>query len=124
MLVDWRLDRLGRTVKGMVDLEQTLQGKGIQFRCLTGGIDTSTTPGTRTALSANAWDAYLILDKAIPEAHKKARPRTIEFRNALRDALESVPGTTVTGGVLDYILSYHCSYKDCAPIILKVVNRD
>lgn len=44
-LVVWKLDRLGRTVKGLVDLVQTLQEKGIQFRSLTDGIDTSTTAG-------------------------------------------------------------------------------
>ena len=41
----WKLDRLGRTVKGLVDLVQTLQVKDIQFRSLTDGIDTSTTAG-------------------------------------------------------------------------------
>jgi DNA invertase Pin-like site-specific DNA recombinase len=44
-LVVWKLDRLGRTVKGLIDLVQTLQDKGIQFRSLTDGIDTSTTAG-------------------------------------------------------------------------------
>ena len=44
-LVVWKLDRLGRTVKGLVDLVQTLQDKDIQFRSLTDGIDTSTTAG-------------------------------------------------------------------------------
>lgn len=41
----WKLDRLGRTVKGLVDLVQALQEKSIQFRSLTDGIDTSTTAG-------------------------------------------------------------------------------
>ena len=45
VLVVWKLDRLGRTVKGLVDLVQTLQDKDIQFRSLTDGIDTSTTAG-------------------------------------------------------------------------------
>lgn len=44
-LVVWKLDRLGRTVKGLVDLVQALQEKGIQFRSLTDGIDTSTSAG-------------------------------------------------------------------------------
>lgn len=44
-LVVWKLDRLGRTVKGLVDLVTTLEGRGIQFRSLTDGIDTSTGPG-------------------------------------------------------------------------------
>ena len=44
-LVVWKLDRLGRTVKGLVDLVTKLESDGIQFRSLTDGIDTSTGPG-------------------------------------------------------------------------------
>lgn len=44
-LVVWKLDRLGRTVKGLVDMVAGLQARGIQFRSLTDGIDTSTPAG-------------------------------------------------------------------------------
>lgn len=44
-LVIWKLDRLGRTVKGLVDLVEDLQARDIQFRSLTDGIDTSTPSG-------------------------------------------------------------------------------
>lgn len=44
-LVVWKLDRLGRTVKGLVDLVEEMLAKGIQFRSLTDGIDTSTPAG-------------------------------------------------------------------------------
>jgi DNA invertase Pin-like site-specific DNA recombinase len=44
-LVVWKLDRLGRTVKGLVDMVTDLETKGIQFRSLTDGIDTSTGAG-------------------------------------------------------------------------------
>lgn len=44
-LVVWKLDRLGRTVKGLIDLVGTLQERGVQFRSLTDGIDTSTPAG-------------------------------------------------------------------------------
>ena len=80
--------------------------------------------GSRNALSAHAWDAYLILEKVIPAALKKARPGTVEFRTALRDALESVPSITVTGGVLDYTANDHWGYKDNDPIIMKIVGGD
>ena len=44
-LAVWKLDRLGRTVKGLVELVGDLQGRGIQFTSLTDGIDTSTPAG-------------------------------------------------------------------------------
>jgi len=44
-LVVWKLDRLGRSVKGLVDLVESLQAKGIQFKSLTDAIDTSTPSG-------------------------------------------------------------------------------
>ncbi len=45
--------------------------------------------GTRTTFGGHLWDAYQLLAKAIPEAAKKAKPGTPQFRAALRDALET-----------------------------------
>lgn len=44
-LVVTRLDRLGRTVRGLVELLETLQERGVMFRSLTEGIDTTTPSG-------------------------------------------------------------------------------
>jgi len=44
-LVLWKLDRLGRNVKGLIELIEGLKEKGINFRSLTDGIDTSTPAG-------------------------------------------------------------------------------
>ena len=44
-LVVWKLDRLGRSVKNLVDLVGELQKKGIHFQSLTDAIDTGTTSG-------------------------------------------------------------------------------
>lgn len=44
-LVVWKLDRLGRTVRGLIDLVLQLQAGSIGFRSLTDGIDTSTAGG-------------------------------------------------------------------------------
>lgn len=44
-LVVWKLDRLGRTVKQLVEFVGDLQQRGIEFRSLTEGIDTSTPAG-------------------------------------------------------------------------------
>lgn len=44
-LVVWKLDRLGRSVKGLVDLVSTLQAQGVHLKSLTDAIDTSTSSG-------------------------------------------------------------------------------
>lgn len=45
MLVVWKLDRLGRSVKQLVDMVEELHKQGIQFKSLTDAIDTSTPSG-------------------------------------------------------------------------------
>ncbi|MBK6804066.1 MAG: ABC transporter substrate-binding protein [Betaproteobacteria bacterium] len=60
--------------------------------------------GTRSTFGGHAYDAYLLLNAAIPEALKKARPGTKEFRAALRDALEKA-NVVATHGV--YVMTPH-----------------
>ncbi|MCG5531583.1 recombinase family protein [Halorhodospira halochloris] len=44
-LVVWKLDRLGRSVKQLVDLVGDLQKQGVHFKSLTDSIDTGTPSG-------------------------------------------------------------------------------
>lgn len=44
-LVVWKLDRLGRNVKNLVNLVGELHKQGVQFKSLTDAIDTGTTSG-------------------------------------------------------------------------------
>lgn len=44
-LVVWKLDRLGRSVKHLVDLVGALHQRGVQFKSLTDAIDTTTPSG-------------------------------------------------------------------------------
>lgn len=44
-LVVWRLDRLGRSLKDLVEIISELEGKGIGFRSLTEAIDTTNAGG-------------------------------------------------------------------------------
>jgi DNA invertase Pin-like site-specific DNA recombinase len=44
-LVVWKLDRLGRSVKNLVDLVADLHQQGVQFKSLTNAIDTGTPSG-------------------------------------------------------------------------------
>lgn len=43
---------------------------------------------SRTTFGGHAYDSFVLLGKAIPDALQKAKPGTREFRAALRDALE------------------------------------
>jgi branched-chain amino acid transport system substrate-binding protein len=51
--------------------------------------------GAPNPFAGYAWDAMLILDAAVPDAAKKAKPGTPEFRAALRDSL--ISGREVVG---------------------------
>ena len=44
-LVVWKLDRLGRTMKGLIDLASQLESNKVELVSLTDGIDTKTSAG-------------------------------------------------------------------------------
>jgi DNA invertase Pin-like site-specific DNA recombinase len=44
-LVVWRLDRLGRSIRHLIDVISKLQARGIEFRSVTENIDTSSAGG-------------------------------------------------------------------------------
>ena len=56
---------------------------------------------SRTQFGAHAYDAQLVLQRIVPVALKKARPGTPEFRQALKDALESERDIVISHGVLN-----------------------
>jgi DNA invertase Pin-like site-specific DNA recombinase len=44
-LIVWKLDRLGRSVKNLIDLVGHLEHQDVHFKSITDGIDTSTASG-------------------------------------------------------------------------------
>jgi DNA invertase Pin-like site-specific DNA recombinase len=44
-LVVWKLDRLGRSVKGLVNLVNELEAQKVHFQSITDGVDTRRPPG-------------------------------------------------------------------------------
>ncbi|WP_350494868.1 hypothetical protein [Neopusillimonas aromaticivorans] len=76
--------------------------------------------GTRNQFAAHAYDAYLVLDKAVPVAMQKAKPGTEEFRVALKDALENHGSIPVTQGVLTYTKDDHFGFDKKAQMMLTI----
>jgi branched-chain amino acid transport system substrate-binding protein len=79
-------------------------------------------PGTLTTFGANAWDAMLILQQAIPVALKRAKPGTVEFRTALRDAIEGVRNLPTTHGMMNMSPTDHSGYAADAPVIITITG--
>lgn len=55
--------------------------------------------GSASPFGAHLWDAGLLLEQAIPEALRIARPGTPNFRRALRNAIEGVRNLVGANGV-------------------------
>ena len=69
--------------------------------------------GTKPAtFGANVYDAGLLLQRAIPEAAKRGKPGTPEFRAALRDALESTRELVGTQGVYNMTPADHSGFDE------------
>ena len=77
--------------------------------------------GSRTTFGGHAYDAYLLLVKAFPEALKKAKPGTKEFRTALRDALET-SNVVGTHGVFAMGPQEHNGLDNRARVMIKIDN--
>lgn len=79
---------------------------------------------SRSTFGGHGWDAYLLLSRAVPEAMKKAKPGTAEFRLALRDALEAVKELPATHGVYSMSAKDHNGFDARAVIMARIENGD
>ncbi len=75
---------------------------------------------SRTQFGAHANDALKVLQRIVPLALKKARPGTPEFRQALRDALESEKEIVISHGVLNFTPADHIGFDERAAVMLKI----
>ena len=78
--------------------------------------------GTRNAFAGYSYDGMLLLNAAVPEAMKKAKPGTAEFREALRDALENVKNVVGTHGVYNMDAKTHNGLDERARVVVQVQN--
>ena len=79
-------------------------------------------PGSRTTFGGHAWDAYILLQRAIPEALKKGQPGTKAFRAALRDALENSKEVPGANGVFNIVAGDHNGFDNRARVMVKIDN--
>jgi branched-chain amino acid transport system substrate-binding protein len=78
--------------------------------------------GTRNQFAAHGYDAYLLLQAIVPQALKKGKPGTPEFRAALKESLESTKGITITQGVVRYTPKDHFGLENNARVMLTIDN--
>lgn len=74
----------------------------------------------RNAFAGYAYDANVLLEKAVPEAMKTAKPGTPAFRAALRNALENLREVAGTHGVYTMSPANHNGMDARARVMVKV----
>ena len=76
--------------------------------------------GTMSTFGANTYDAGLLLQKSVPQALKSAKPGTPEFRQALRNALETSREVIGAQGVFNMSAQNHNGMDRRARVMMVV----
>lgn len=76
--------------------------------------------GSVSTFGGHAWDAGQMLQRAIPEALKTAQPGTVEFREALRSALENLKDLPVAHGIMNTTSADHNGLDERARVIVQI----
>jgi branched-chain amino acid transport system substrate-binding protein len=77
-------------------------------------------PGSRSTFGAHIWDVSLLLDSAIAEAKKRAKPGSAEFRAALRSALEGGKPVVGAHGVFTMTEGDHQGLDARARVLVRI----
>lgn len=80
--------------------------------------------GTTTIFGSYGYDAFKLFEAAAPTALKKAKPGTPEFRQALRDALETQKNVTSVNGVFNMSATDHYGQSTNSRVLVKVEKGD
>jgi len=78
--------------------------------------------GSVSSFGGHAWDAGVLLQNALPIALKKAQPGTVEFRRALRDALENTRNLPAAHGIFNLSTEDHQGYDQRARVMVTIEN--
>jgi branched-chain amino acid transport system substrate-binding protein len=77
-------------------------------------------PNSRSQFAGHSYDAFLVLERVIPVALKKAKPGTPEFREAIRQALLSEHDIAASQGVYNFTEKDRYGLDDRSRILLTV----
>ncbi|MFZ6863152.1 ABC transporter substrate-binding protein [Undibacterium sp. Ji67W] len=72
--------------------------------------------------AADAWGAYMLIARAIPEAVKLAHPGTKEFRIALRNAIENTHDLVIPQGVVNMSVTDHVGLDQRSRVMARIQN--
>lgn len=76
--------------------------------------------GSFVSFAGHAYDAYHLIEAAVPVALKKAKPGTPEFRKALRDAMETNKEVVATHGVYNMTPTDHFGLDQRGRVLIRV----
>jgi len=80
--------------------------------------------GTINTFGGHLWDAGLLVTNAIPAALETgAQPGTVEFRHALRDAIENTTDLAASQGVFNITPEDHSGLDERARVMVGVVDE-
>jgi len=80
--------------------------------------------GSVSSFGAYAFDAYKLIEKAVPAALKAGKPGTPAFRKGLRDALEAEREVAGAHGVFNMSANDHFGLDERARVLVRVQGGD
>ena len=78
--------------------------------------------GTRSQYAGHVWDTVKLLEVALPKAMKKAKPGTVQFREALRDAIEESKNINGVQAVYNMTGQDHAGIDQRGMVMVKIVG--
>ena len=76
----------------------------------------------RSNFAPQAYDAWIIIQNALPAAMAKAKPGTEAFRVALRDAIEATHELDANSGVFNFSPTDHAGLDERAAVVVRIDN--
>jgi branched-chain amino acid transport system substrate-binding protein len=77
-------------------------------------------PNTRSQFGSTAWTALNWLQATVPVARRKAQPGTLEFRQALRDALENMSEVVSPEGIFNMSAANHNGLDARSQVMVRI----